>query len=493
MSSILQLFHLDHNSGITLQKQIREQIVKAINNKQIPLDERLPSSRNLSKQLNVARNTVVLAYDHLLGDGYLITKPRSGYFINPDVLEGIVKPVRKKALATASPSTQIDWSKKLKITPSQQHNISKPNSWKKYPYPFIYGQLDYDFFPTNNWRECCRDAVNVGAIKDWTSDHFDKDDPLLVEQIHTRLLPRRGIWVEPEQILVTVGCQHALYLLSNLLLNKESIMGLENPGYVDIRNIASLSKATLKALEIDQHGLVINDEVDQCDLIYVTPSHQSPTTVTMPIERRNELLQRASDADFLLVEDDYESEINYHSNPSPALKSLDKNDRVIYVSSLSKTLSPGLRMGYMVGPVELIRELRALRRLMLRHPATNNERAIALFLARGYHDTLVRNLVHAYEERSHMMLDAFEKHLPSMKQNLIMGSSSCWIEGPENLDTNKLKKQAAESGILIEPGDIHFLSKNPPKNFFRLGFSSIAQDRIEPGVSALAKVIRSLT
>ena len=489
--SVFQLFHLDPSSDVSLQKQIREQVVNAINNGQIPLSERLPSSRNLSKQLKVARNTVVLAYDHLLNDGYLITKPRSGYFVNPDVLEGIVKPQKKRKRIPES--DRLNWANKFKFTPSEQKNIQKPNDWKKFQYPFIYGQLDYDYFPTNNWRECCRDAVSVGAIKDWTVDHYDSDDPLLIEQIHKRLLPRRGVWVKPEQILVTVGCQHALYLLSNLLLDKDNTIGLENPGYVDVRNIVSLSAANIKSLDIDEHGLIIDDNIDECDCLYVTPSHQSPTTVTMPIERRKELLERTAEKDILIIEDDYESEINYHSNPLPALKSLDKNGNVIYVGSLSKTLSPGLRMGYVVGPVELIHELRALRRLMLRHPATNNERAVALFLARGYHDTLIRNLVHAYEERSEILKEAFRKYLPELLPNLTMGGASCWVKGPKNLDAEKLRIAAVKSSIIIESGNVHFLEENPPKNHFRLGFSSIPHKQIDSGIKELAKIIREIT
>lgn len=488
--SIYQLFHLNPNSELSLQKQIREQVVVAINNGQIPLDQPLPSSRNLSKQLNVARNTVILAYDRLLNDGYLVSRQRRGYFVNLDVLKGQVKSDEhpKYSLAESPP----EWSERFKITPTMQDNISKPSNWRKYPYPFIYGQLDYNLFPTNNWRECCRDAVSVRSIREWSVDHFDQDDPLLIEQIHKRLLPRRGVWVDPEQILITVGAQHALYLLSHLLLNKNTVMGLEDPGYVDIRNIARLSDSPLKPLAVDENGLAVNHALDECDYIYVTPSHQSPTTVTMPIDRRYELLQYAADKDIVLIEDDYESEIKYDSNPLPALKSLDKSDRVIYLGSLSKTLAPGLRMGYIVGPVELIKELRALRRLMLRHPAANNQRSVALFLSRGHHDTLVRNLVHAYKERCETMGKALTQYLPEVSQLPAYGGSSYWVKGPKALDTRTLKVRAAEAGILIEPGDIHFLSESPPLNFFRLGFSSIDNDQIEAGIKKLADIIHDM-
>ena len=128
---------------------------------------------------------------------------------------------------------------------------------------------------------------------------------------------------------------------------------------------------------------MIDDRVNDCSVVYCTPSHQSPTTATLALERRQELLRRAAMHDILVIEDDYESELNFAGMPTPALKSLDGNDRVIYVGSLSKTLAPGLRVGYMVGPPELISEARALRRLMFRHPPTNNQNAVAHFLALG--------------------------------------------------------------------------------------------------------------
>ncbi len=488
--SIHQLFHLQPDSEFSLQKQIRAQIVTAIKNGHIPINKPLPSSRGLAKQLKVARNTVILAYEHLLEDGYLISRERSGYFVNPDILDGSVSD--DVVLDTTVPANSPDWAQRMKSRPSAQQNIRKPRDWQTYPYPFAYGQLDAALFPTNNWRECCRDAVSVSAIRDWATDHFDNDDPMLIEQIHIRLLPRRGIWAQPEQILLTVGAQHALYMIVRLLLDSNSTLGLENPGYVDIRNIAMLNATNIKALPVDADGLIVDDNINDCDCLFVTPSHQSPTTVTMPIERRYELLKRAAESDIVLIEDDYESEINYATSPAPALKSLDQNDRVLYVGSLSKTLAPGLRMGYVVGPVAIINELRALRRLMLRHPAANNQRSVALFLARGYHDTLTRNLVHTYQRRSVTMQKALDRYLPYLPQPPGFGGSSCWIKGPENLDVNELRRRAGAEGILIEPGDIHFLANDPPQNYFRLGFSSIADERIEPGIKALGRLVDKL-
>lgn len=490
---MFQLFHLTPGQGGSLQQQLREQIASAILNGNIPKDSPLPSSRKLSQQLHVARNTVVLAYEHLLDDGYLIAKERSGYYVNPDILNGQVKAEIPQGADDGFEATcPPDWEKRFKLRPSDQTNIVKPRDWQKYNYPFIYGQFDASLFPTVNWRECCRDAVSGPAISDWAADRVDNDDPLLVEQIRTRLLPRRGVWASADQILVTVGAQQSLYMIAKLLLDEQSTIGLENPGYVDIRNIASLNPSQIKPISVDQDGMLVDDQLQGCDLVYTTPSHQCPTTVTMPIERRYELLRRADEEDFLIIEDDYESETNFKSNPIPALKSLDKNDRVIYIGSLSKTLAPGLRLGYLVGPAELIREARALRRLMVRHPAANNQRSVALFLERGYHDSLIMNITRNYQTRWRAMDEALTKYLPESHNLPTFGGSCYWVKGPEGLDADELQKQAREESILIESGTVHFLEDPAPKNYFRLGYSSISTDRIEPGIKRLAELIHSM-
>ena len=241
---------------------------------------------------------------------------------------------------------------------------------------------------------------------------------------------------------------------------------------------------------LDDEGLIVDERIAACDMVYVTPSHQSPTTITMSEHRRQRLLAAAERHDFVIIEDDYEGETNFLDQRIPALKTLDDNDRVIYVGSLSKTLAPGLRLGYLVGSASLIREARALRRLMVRHPPSNNQHATALFLARGYHETLLHRLTRAYGERWHTMRDALQQHLPGMAFSQTFGGTSFWVRAPRHIDTRELATQAAERGVLIEPGHVHFAAAQPPRNYFRLGFAAIDNARIEPGVAVLGELIR---
>ncbi len=252
----------------------------------------------------------------------------------------------------------------------------------------------------------------------------------------------------------------------------------------------ALNTGHVTPIPVDEHGLIVDERLAAQDLVYVTPSHQAPTTVTMSEARRMALLDRARTHDLLIVEDDYEFETNYVCAPLPALKSLDRDGRVLYVGSLSKTIFPGLRLGYLVGPPALIAEARALRRLMLRHPPTNAQRTAALFLQLGHHDAMILRLRRVYGERWKVIGEAIERHLPGMARMPSHGGSSVWLQrGPEGSDADALAARALEKGVVIEAGSAFLADRPVRKNCFRLGFSSIETEKIEAGVKVLAGVL----
>ncbi|MGI9407436.1 MAG: PLP-dependent aminotransferase family protein [Hyphomicrobiaceae bacterium] len=482
------LFRLQPASESGLQAQLREKLVAAILDGQIPKNERLPSTRHLSKVLGISRNTVTLAYQSLIDDGFLVSRERSGTFVNSELTVNQLQTYSKpKPSGPAHPHTE--WTSRLRVRPSAQENIAKPADWPDYPYPFIYGQVDDKLFPIAEWRDCSRRALGRQWLDSWTADHHTNDDEMLIEQIRTRLLPRRGIMANKDEILVTLGAQNALYLLASLLVKRDTITGLENPGYPDVRNIFELRTDRIVALPVDDEGLLIDAETGRCGIIYVTPSHHAPTTVTMPEVRRLQLLEAASANDSLIIEDDYEFETNFVSAPSPALKSLDREGRVLYVGSLSKTLFPGLRLGYLVADAELIREARALRRLMIRHPPNVNQRTAAQFIALGHHDAMLLRLRRAYGRRWENIRNAVTELLPGYRIMPSNGGSSIWIEGPEGFDAIELARRALKRGVIIEPGHIYFAETPAPRNHFRLGFSSIESNKISDGIKIIAECI----
>jgi GntR family transcriptional regulator / MocR family aminotransferase len=480
-----RLFPQFSGSSTTLQGRIKEMMVYAILTGLLPAGAKVPTSRALAHALDLSRNTVSLALQVLVDKGFLIATPRSGLVVNGDILLG--QAVQSSPQA-ASP-TGIQWDARIVSSVAGQRNIVKPANWQDFTYPFVYGQFDPSLVPLKDWRACAHQALFVPAVKKWAQDHINRDSEALLDQIQHRLLPARGIVAKRDEILVTSGAQMACYLLANVLLDRKTVVGIEDPGYPDARNNFLLRSDHVKALPIDEDGLIASRAMSQCAYVYVTPSHQCPTTVTMPLDRRQEILALAKKRDVVLFEDDHESELNFSGRPLPALKCLDTDGRVIYLGSLSKTLAHGLRIGYIVASAELIRELRALRRLILRHTPSNNAHTASLFIAQGHHDAFIRKLNVTYKERRELLALAFSKYLPQFHMMPSQGGSGAWIKGPEGLNTQLLAESCATRGVLIEPGDIFFKRSSPAsQSHMRLGYAAIPSHLIEAGVKELAKV-----
>lgn len=466
--------------GASLQIQLRQSLVSAIESGRIPVGTRLPATRRLADLLGISRNTVIAAVRALTETGYLESRARSGVY------------VAGRTLPVASPSSSekegLAWPHPPALRPSLYRYIEKPSNWSSYPFPFLYGQVDPELFPTAEWRESVRAASSVNEIRRWSSDRIDEDDPDLCRELRTRILPARGIWAAEDELMVTMGAQQALYLIAQLFLSGGRTVGIEDPGYPDMRLIARLFTRAVEYLPVDDQGAVPGPGLMRCDAVFLTCSSQCPTTVPMSETRRRQFLDAAARSGTVIVEDDYTSDLPGRESPR-ALKSMDRTGNVIHVGSLSKMLAPGLRIGYVVGPADIMTELRALRRLMLRHPPANNQRTMAAFLSLGHYQAYMTRLSASLSERREACAAALSQHLPQVTWQQAPGTAGFWLTLPDGINGTDLVEEARRDGVLIEPGAIFFADPDAGQRHVRLGVGAIPAQRITEGITRLAAAL----
>lgn len=484
------LFYIDPDSNLSLQNQIRQKLVGGIMNGTFPAGQRLPSSRKLADQLGISRNTVVLVYEQLQSEGFLESHERSGIFVRGDILEGRVG-------HQGSPPALVDaenhWNDRIRTDVGRRPRFEVPGDWQQHPYPFIDGQFDSSLYPTSQWKEASRMALGARIIREGSVTEGDADDPVLIEEIRTKMLPRRGINARTDEILITLGEQNALFLVTQLLTNHETRVVVEEPGNPKVRQLLNLRKAAIIPQPVDENGMIINSQLDAAHLIYVTPSHQVPTAVTMATQRRKALLKRARSLDQLVIEDDFEHETNFLGQPHPALRSMDDENRVIYISALPKVLAPGLRIGFIVAASDLIRKARRLRQQVIGRPSLLNQRTAALFLSLGHYDSFMARMHQKINRRWIALRDALNHYRANFVTMPNQGGAVFWVLCPEEIDVEVLTRNAARRGILIEPDTHYYVRSKGSRNCFRMGVTSIPEGRIREGVELLRELMWELT
>ncbi|KAA0910259.1 PLP-dependent aminotransferase family protein [Aquicoccus porphyridii] len=485
MAISVDTFFLDPVAQGTLQSQIQRIVAEGILSGRFRRGEKLPSSRRLAEHLGVARITVTAAYTELVANDYLAARGRSGYFVSDTAPEPPDFPPQPPQ------QDNIDWSRALGQRFSGGVTPVKPQDWSSYRYPFVYGQTDPTLFDHASWRQCALQALGQKDFAALTSDYYDQDDPQLVDFIARHTLPRRGIIAGPDEILVTMGAQNALWLAAQVLLTQRRQAAIEDPCYPALRDILTQSRCRVTPVPVDADGLPPDAIPERTDVIFTTPSHQCPTNATMPLDRRQALLTRAREMEALIVEDDYEFEMSFLARPSPALKSLDRDGRVIYVGSFSKSLFPGLRLGYLVGAAPFIREARALRASVFRHVPGHIQRTAAYFLSLGHYDSLIRRMSDTLRRRHEVMSDAIARHGLQVSGRGVFGGSSFWMRAPDGVDSGALAARLKPEDVLIEPGQPFFADPARGRNHYRLAYSSIPSNRIDAGLARIAAVIEA--
>lgn len=479
--------YLDAAAEEPLYRQVRAFVEDSIERGVFVGNRPLPSSRFLAQELGVSRNTVTTAYDELMALGAIESRPRSGLYVSQlDV------PARRGARPAGPGATSsLDWAARTRE--AADADLPAPlqhPQWTSSRFPFISGQPDLRSFPARGWLRALSDALAGPHAAYSLRDAGLEDDPLLVDVLCSEVLPRRGVEVMPHEVLVTNGSQQALSLLAATLLRPGSTVAVEDPGYLDLWHILRRQGARLAPVPVDRHGIDLPPDL-RPDAVYVTPSHQHPTNVTLSLPRRKELLRRAQAQEFFIIEDDYDSEFRFRGRPTPSLKSLDRTGHVIYVGSFSKFLAPGLRMGFVVAPAPVIAAMRAERQYLTKSPSAHTQRALGLFIHSGEYHKVLRARRLKLKRNWETLVRALAEHMPyPVDGGYPPGGLFVWERGPAGLDGDAVVEHARTQGILLDGGTRQYLRPDPPTNALRIGFGAIRREAIEPGVRQLAAIVK---
>ncbi|MGG3889664.1 PLP-dependent aminotransferase family protein [Metabacillus fastidiosus] len=459
---------IDRSLDIPLIKQIYQQIRKQILSGDLQSGEKLPSTRELSSELKVSRNVILEAYDQLLAEGFLISRIGSGTF----VAKGTFLEQQKKTPSFHS----LNWGEDK----NKDDNIIN----------FRSGIPALDLFPRKIWAKLSHTIWN-----DIAPSTFGYDIPegrLELRQVLSRyLLKTRGVDCHPEQIVITSGATQALTLVSKLLLSPDDQVFMEDPITNDIQTIFKTSGSSLYPIPVDEYGmktslLPVNKNPK---FVFITPSHQFPLGGTLPIQRRIQLINYSRKTNCYLVEDDYDSEFRYEGSPISSLQGLDP-DRVLYIGSFSKILTPALRMGYLILPSQLIEKCRKLKWFSDLHTPSLDQLILARFIDEGYLERHIMKMKKIYKSRRNFLIHCLKTTF-SNKVNIFGYSTGLHliVEFNESHFSKELLEWIEQFRVKVYPVEDHTIEKGKHHNRIILGYGHLKNEEIKEGVTRLDKAI----
>ncbi|MBD8028099.1 PLP-dependent aminotransferase family protein [Ureibacillus sp. Re31] len=454
------IFELEKNSSKPLYEQLYIGMKNAIITKQIDIGTKLPSKRKLADFLNISQTTIEIAYGQLLAEGYITSKPRVGFFVEEiDTLPYVEKEPSKVAIET--------------------------RTTKKYQYDFHPGKIDTESFPFAQWRKYAKELFD-NTSKEYLQVGEPQGEYELRFEIANYLYQSRGIICNPEQIVIGSGTEQLLPMILRLL-EDSSKFALENPGYSAIPRIHLQSNAI--PIPVDEDGLIVEElEKTDANIVYITPSHQFPTGAVLSAARRTQLLKwaAAKGTNRYIIEDDYDSEFRYIGKPIPALQGMDKNEKVIYMSTFTKSLMPSLRVAYFVLPSTL---LKAYKQIFSDYSATVprfDQHILANFMKDGHFAKHLNRMRKIYRKKHDRLTNTFETFYPGITIKGDQAGMHVLISVPVDKTEEELKQQANTLNIAVYPVSDYLLKPIEYEHpTFLLGFGGIALDDIEPAIHRL--------
>lgn len=461
----------------------------------------LPSTRACADERGLSRTTVSAVYEQLAAQGFICTRPGA----SSRVAAGIAR-----TSASMGGSSQVGDRGKGKSAAVRLSAVGERLSKLELPsvaaprsalIDFAYGPLAGRDFPTLAWLKATRRVERLRSSRLAYDD--PRGDPGLRRAIQSYLSRTRGLSCDVDQIIVVNGSQQALDLCARLLLDTADTLVVENPGYRMAHHVFESIGARLHGIDVDSQGLKTDllVEARRAQLAYVTPTHQFPTGAFLSASRRRALLEWSADTGAVIIEDDYDSEYRYSVRPEPTLLSLDELGTVIYVGTFSKTLSPQLRLGYMVLPHRFLRTFETAKRLTDRHTPTGAQRTLALLLEDGSYDRHVRRMRRLQQARRVALLQALEKWLRG--DVTVQGEVSglhlvASVPAVSSTREANLIQAAEREGVRVYPLSSFYLPASGPHDRVRrpaafvMGYAMLEQRQIAVGVQRLAAAIRMM-
>lgn len=455
---------LDTKEKQPIYAQLYGEIKRKIEGGSLTEGMRLPSIRQLAQYLKISKNTVDHAYQQLLAEGYIESRPRAGYVVMP--LES--PPLVPKATKTVEYKPYLS-----QIRPSCR-------------YDFRYGDIEPSQFPLRSWRRCVNDALDTPALL----GYGDPQGQLhLREEIAKYLFQSRGVSCTPEQILVCAGTQHAVSMLVRLFGWSGRMIAMEDPGYRGVRTVFKDHDCRIQPIQVEADGLCIDQLAaltKGIQGVYVTPSHQFPLGMVLPVQKRRRLLQWAERTDAVIIEDDYDSEFRYMGQPIPSLKSLDTEDRVVYMGTFSKAFLPSVRMSYLVLPNRMLEPLRDLLDAYNQAVSPIIQHAVTLFMQRGHFIRHIRRMRRLYQAKHNAMVCMIEQEMGEHIHIIEHNSGLHLLLDVVGRKRDRLLSQAEDAGVKVYSPCAHWHEQGRcPDSYVMLGFGGLSVPEIEEGLHRL--------
>lgn len=479
------LQELEREGATPLSQQVYLIFSRLILDGLLAAGTKLPASRALAEELGLSRNTIIIAYEQLMAEGYVETRTGSGTFVSQTVPD-LSSRMFARALSTDERKEQPMLSRRgTQLVEGAQ---ATERQWGA----FVPGVPDVTLFPHQRWLRLLRKHWRAPAPELLTYAHGAGYLPLrqaLCE--HLRLM--RSVYCEPEQVLITGGIHQSLGLIARMLADEQNRVWMEDPGYWGASSVLRSSGLQLEPVPVDEEGLNPSFEQTQQPpkLIFVTPSHQYPLGHVMSLSRRRMLLAYARQHGVWIIEDDYDSEFRFGGRPIASLQGLDENGRVLYLGTFSKTLFPSLRLGFMVVPKALAGFMALGLSELYREGRLIEQAALADFIAQGEYASHIRKMRAVYARRQTLLREAIERHFgPGWPMSTEQAGLHLVLHLPPGIDDVQLSRQAFEQlGVWVRPLSNYFAGPRQQSGLL-FGYAAVSDEIIGPTFDRLAEMIK---